>query len=50
VSGTIIHRVVKIGQDSEGWYAILKGDNLSQEDPEKVRFDQVQRVVVAIIY
>lgn len=47
---TIIHRVVEIGFDSEGWYAKVKGDNLSQEDPEKVRFSQVKRVVVAVIY
>ncbi|MGM5488487.1 MAG: hypothetical protein ACQESG_06050 [Nanobdellota archaeon] len=49
-SGTVIHRVVKIGTDSKGWYAILQGDNLSKPDPEKVRFDQIKRVLVAIIY
>lgn len=49
-TGTIIHRVKKIGYDSDGWYAIMKGDNLSNEDPGKVRFDQVRRFVVAIIY
>ncbi|MFO7710338.1 MAG: hypothetical protein R6V53_01080 [Candidatus Woesearchaeota archaeon] len=48
--GTIIHRVIKVGTDSKGWYAILKGDNLSKPDPEKVRFDQIKRVLVAIIY
>lgn len=47
---TIIHRVKKVDNDSEGWYAIMKGDNLNQDDPEKVRFDQVKRVLVAIIY
>ncbi len=46
----IIHRVTEIGQDSNGWYARLKGDNNSDPDPGKVRFDQVQRIVVAIIY
>lgn len=50
VDGTIIHRVVEIGRDSEGWYAVFKGDNLSQPDPEKVRWEQIRRVVVAIIY
>lgn len=47
---TIIHRVVATGHDSKGWYATFRGDNLSQDDPEKVRFDQVRRVVVAVIY
>ena len=50
VEGTIIHRVVETGEDSQGWYAIMKGDNLSQPDPEKVRWEQIRRVVVAIIY
>jgi hypothetical protein len=46
----IIHRVQRIGYDHLGWYAITKGDNLEEEDPEKVRFEQVKRVLVAIIY
>jgi hypothetical protein len=49
-SGTIIHRVDEIGNDQDGWYCRLKGDNLEQADPGKVRFDQIRRVVVAIIY
>ncbi len=48
--GAIVHRVVEIGEDSEGWYCRLKGDNNPFEDPGKVRFDQIQRVLVAIIY
>ncbi|MBS3119745.1 hypothetical protein J4475_02885 [Candidatus Woesearchaeota archaeon] len=48
--GTIIHRVVETGEDSKGWYAIMKGDNNPKEDPGKVRFEQIKRVVVAIIY
>lgn len=48
--GIITHRVIETGNDSKGWYAILKGDNNSYPDPEKVRFEQIQRVVVAIIY
>ncbi len=48
--GAIIHRVVETGYDSDGWYAIFKGDNLPYRDPERVRFTQIQRVVVAIIY
>ncbi len=48
--GTIIHRVIRIGTDEDGWYAIMKGDNLKQEDPGKVRFSQIKRVLVAVIY
>jgi len=46
----IVHRVISIGKDEEGWYAVTKGDNLAFADPLKVRFDQVQSVVVAVIY
>ena len=50
VDAIIIHRVIETGYDDLGWYAILKGDNLSRPDPEKVRFDNVRRILVAIIY
>jgi signal peptidase I len=46
----VIHRVIQTGTDSEGWYAVMKGDNNSTQDPGKVRFPQVRRVVVAVIY
>lgn len=49
-NGVITHRVVGIGNDDNGWYAMLKGDNNNDVDPEKVRFKQIKRVVVAIIY
>jgi len=49
-SVVIIHRVVEEGNDSDGWYAIFKGDNLPYNDPGKVRFSQIKRVVVGIIY
>ena len=48
--GTIIHRVIKIGNDEEGWYCIVKGDNNQSPDPGKIRFNQIKRVLVAIIY
>ena len=46
---SIIHRVVEVGNDGQ-WYAITKGDNNPTTDPGKVRFSQIKRVVVAIIY
>jgi hypothetical protein len=48
--GTIIHRVVYKGKDEKGAYFIFKGDNLPTSDPGRVRFSQMQRVVVAIVY
>jgi hypothetical protein len=48
--GVIIHRIIKIAEDEKGWYAVLKGDNNEKADPGKIRFDQIERVLVAIIY
>ncbi len=48
--GIIIHRVINVGEDSEGVYYIVKGDNNTFSDPVKVRFDDVVGVVVAIVY
>ena len=48
--GIIIHRVTEVGHDDKGWFAKMKGDNNSKQDPGKVRFDQVKRIVVAVIY
>jgi hypothetical protein len=46
----IIHRIIEIGEDSQGWYCIAKGDNLQYPDPEKVRFEQIERLLIGIIY
>ena len=48
--GTIIHRIIKIDKDDKGWYCIVKGDNNQSPDPGKIRFNQIRRVLVAIIY
>ncbi len=48
--GIIIHRVVGIGFGEQGWYAITKGDNNPAADPGKVRFSQVRRVLVGVLY
>ena len=50
VYGTIIHRVVDVRSDQEGVYYIVKGDNNSLPDPFKVRYADVEGVVIAIIY
>lgn len=45
----IIHRIIEIGDDGE-WYAIVKGDNNKNPDPYKVRFNQIEKVLIGIIY
>ena len=48
--GIIIHRVIEKSYDSEGVYFIAQGDNNVRPDPERIRCDQIDRKVVAIIY
>ena len=50
MNSLIVHRVISVGYDSKGWYAVAKGDNVSQPDPDKIRFNQVNGIMVAIIY
>jgi len=46
----IIHRIIEISSDENGWFATVKGDNNSVPDPDKVRFEQIKGVVVGILY
>jgi len=48
--GTIIHRVIRKEADETGIYFVMKGDNNPSQDPGKIRFNQIERVVVAVIY
>jgi hypothetical protein len=48
--GIVIHRVIRTGNDNQGWYAITKGDNNPSNDPGKVRFNQINGILVAIVY
>ena len=48
--GIIIHRVIHIDEDNEGIYFVLKGDNNPSSDPGRIRCNQIDRKVVAIIY
>ncbi len=49
MDATVIHRVIEIGNDG-AWYARVKGDNNPYADPQPVRFNQIKRVLVAVIY
>lgn len=45
----VVHRVVKIGEDNQGWFCITKGDNSPTNDG-KIRFEQIKFLTIAIIY
>ena len=45
----IVHRIVEKGQDNGGVYFITKGDNNNIYD-EKIRFEDIDSVLVAVIY
>ena len=46
----ILHRIVDISEDENGWYAIFKGDNNAFVDYNKVRFEQLKYIVIGIFY
>ena len=48
--GTIIHRVIEVNEDKEGVYFKVKGDNNAYPDSQKVRFDEIIGVVIAVVY
>lgn len=48
--GLVAHRVIGVGSDELGWFAVTKGDSSLEEDPKRVRFGQVRYVVVGILY
>lgn len=50
LGSVIVHRIVTIGEDELGTYYIVQGDNNRVRDPEKIRFEQIQGVVVALMY
>lgn len=50
VDGLILHRIKIVGMDELGWYAITKGDNNLNADPNKVRFSDIKGIVVGVIY
>ena len=45
-----VHRVVEIGNDENGIYFVTKGDNYYKEDSDKVRFEDVEGIVVGVLY
>jgi len=47
--GLIVHRVIEIGEDSEGWYIMTKGDNNSISDG-KIRFNQIKYKTIGVLW
>jgi len=45
----IVHRVIEKGVDEEGTYFITRGDNSPVSDG-KIRFDEIERVLVGLVY
>ncbi len=50
VDATLVHRITAVEQDKFGTYYIVQGDNNAFSDPEKVRFEQIEGVLVAVVY
>ncbi len=48
--GLVVHRVIFIGEDEEGWYCVTKGDNSRFTDPGKTRFGEIKYLLIGVIY
>lgn len=46
----IVHRIVDIGNDAEGWFAITKGDNNNAVDTEKIRYNMIKGKIAVLLY
>jgi signal peptidase I len=46
----VIHSIIEIGQDDEGWYCITKGLNNSRPDAWKVRWEEIRYVALGVIW
>ena len=46
----IVHRIIDIGFDEDGFYAVTKGDNNNVVDPNKIRFQDIIGKVLVLIY
>jgi len=49
-NGLVVHRVIEINTDADGWFCKVKGDNLANPDPGEIRFNQIEGILVGIIY
>jgi signal peptidase I len=50
VSILIVHRVIDIGNDTQGTYFVLKGDNNDVADEYKIRFKDIRYKTIALLY
>jgi len=48
--GLVVHQVFNISYDENGWYAVMKGINNKEADPGRVRFNQINKILVMAIY
>jgi len=46
----VVHRIIKTDYDEDGWYAVTKGDNNPSADSGKVRFGNVNGVLIGVVY
>ncbi len=46
----VVHRIIATGTDSQGWFAITKGDNNPTPDQGKVRKEDIVGVTLSILY
>lgn len=46
----VIHSVIEVGEDAEGWYCKARGWNCNNPDPQIIREDQITHVALGVIW
>ncbi len=46
----VIHSIIEINQDEDGWYCRTQGLNIPQPDQEKIRKDKVKWVALLVVW
>ena len=44
------HRIINIYEDDKGYYYKTQGDNLKEDDPSILRFENIEGKVIGILY
>jgi len=46
----IVHRVIDVDYDEDGWFVRAKGDNNSVKDEKIIRFEDIKYKIIALVF
>ena len=48
--GSVIHKVIEVGQDADGWFCKAQGWNVNSQDPQIIRENEITHVALGVIW